>query len=78
LPIIFSDVITDEIDMIESLICRISLSKPPSAWAEAVLEARNKAKTLRREEIISVVDKKVFNIQWGLRELIGIYDGESH
>lgn len=78
LPIIFSDIITDEIDMIKSLIWRLSLSQPASAWAEAVLEARNGAKTFPKEEILAVVEKKAFNIQTGLKDLIGIYDRELH
>jgi len=74
IPIIFSDVITDEIDMIKPLIWRLPLSRPASAWAETVLEARNKSQTLTKEEVIAIVEKGPFNIQTGIKELFGIYD----
>ena len=76
LPIIFSDIITDEADMIESLIWRLSLSQPASAWAEAALEARKKTQPLTKGAMIAVAEGKPFNIQTGLRELIGIYNEE--
>lgn len=75
-PIIFSDIITDEIDMIKPLIRRLSLSQPAWVWAEAVLEARDKARMFTKGEVVSMVENKPFNIQAGLKGLMEVYDRE--
>jgi glycosyltransferase involved in cell wall biosynthesis len=73
LPLILSDVITEEVDQVKPLIQRISLSQPASEWAEAILVLPNIASVLSPSEALMLVENSHFNIQISLKQLAKIY-----
>lgn len=75
LPCIYSDVVPNEADLMPPLLRRLSLSQPPAAWAEAVLEVRNRNWGEMRATSLSVVENSPFNIISGVCQLEEIYCG---
>ena len=71
LPCVFSDVITDEADIVESLVTRLSLEEPPERWAEAVLAAGGNR--LSPDAALAEVEKSDFNISVSVRNLTEFY-----
>ncbi len=74
LPCIISDVITEEADVVKPLVRRLSLSKPASEWAEAVMVARDAAKAVTQPEALAVIEKSPFNILNSVKELEAVYN----
>jgi glycosyltransferase involved in cell wall biosynthesis len=76
LPIILSDTVTDEVDIVKplGLVQRLSLFESASAWAEKILDTFNKVTPLTRAETLAIMEKTPFNIREGLKELINIYE----
>jgi glycosyltransferase involved in cell wall biosynthesis len=62
LPLIMSDVITDEFHKIEPLVIKIALSQPVEVWANAVLAARNKRSKVATAECLTAMLNSEFNI----------------
>jgi glycosyltransferase involved in cell wall biosynthesis len=73
LPCIFSDVITDETDRVKPLLQRLSLSQPPSDWANAVLAQRNLPPAITQFDALSLVETSPFNIETSVKKLESIY-----
>jgi glycosyltransferase involved in cell wall biosynthesis len=73
LPCIFSDVITEEVEVIKPLMQRLSLSQPASAWAKAVLAARGTAKVITHKDTLAIVENSQFNIKHSVKALEEIY-----
>lgn len=73
LPFILSDTITEEVARVKPLIQRISLSQPPSDWAEAILALRKSASVLSPSEALMLLENSHFNIQISVKELSKIY-----
>jgi glycosyltransferase involved in cell wall biosynthesis len=73
LPCIFSDNITDEVEVVKPLMRRISLSQPPSTWAEAVLATRETASVNKQPEALNKMIHSPFNIMKGLANLTDVY-----
>lgn len=63
LPCIFSDVITEEADIVKPLVQRLSLSQPASMWAEAVLFTRAARASITRTEALAIMEQSPFGIQ---------------
>lgn len=69
LPCIFSDVVPEEADVIKPLVRRISLSQPASVWADAVMATQQGTETITQLEAFATVEKSLFDIRRGVKEL---------
>lgn len=74
LPLIISDEISRELDQVELLIKRISLSQPASVWAKTVLAARNTRHNITQADCLSVIENSKFNIAHSVKELVRAYE----
>ena len=63
LPVVVSDTVTPEVDVVPGLLTWLSLSQPASAWAEASLEARSKRHRIPQRVACMVLDRSSFSIQ---------------
>jgi glycosyltransferase involved in cell wall biosynthesis len=75
LPCIFSDVVTEEVDVIKPLMKRLSLSQPDSDWAFELLTWRNRISRRASFNALKVLENSHFNIQTSVKQLEKIYDG---
>jgi glycosyltransferase involved in cell wall biosynthesis len=73
LPCIFSDVITEEADIVKPLVKRMSLLQPASAWAETILAYRKAKATITPKQALKLVEQSSFNIQTSLKKLENFY-----
>lgn len=74
LPCVFSDVITEEVDVVKSLMKRLSLSQSASEWAEVVLAQRNTDLPIQQSEALSILQQNSpFNIEISAKNLTDIY-----
>lgn len=76
LPFILSDVITEEIDFVKTLVQRVSLSQPASEWAEAVLTQRYAGATITQSDALALVETSPFNIETSVKHLESIYQAQ--
>lgn len=76
LPLILSDVITEEVDQVKPLVRRISLSQPAFVWADAVLAARNTTSDISQADILPVLENSLFNIAYAMKTLKKTYANE--
>jgi glycosyltransferase involved in cell wall biosynthesis len=74
LPIVCSDVISGETDVVTPLIHRMSLQCPPGAWADAILARRGGA-AVPREAAVTLIERSHFNIRESVHRLETFYDG---
>ncbi|MEG4027859.1 MULTISPECIES: glycosyltransferase family 1 protein [unclassified Microcoleus] len=74
LPCIFSDVITEEVDIVKPLVQRMSLSRSASDWAEAVLAARGNTSAISQLDALGVLEKSSFSIEMSVKELTKVYE----
>ena len=73
LPCIFSDVITEEVDIVSDLVRRMSLSRSASDWAEKVLAARGDTSAITQSDALGVLEKSSFSIEMSVKELTKVY-----
>jgi glycosyltransferase involved in cell wall biosynthesis len=73
LVIVLSDVITPEVDVVPGLVRRMSLATPASAWADALLLAREPGALPDRREALQIVQRSTFNIEHGVVALQQAY-----
>ncbi len=70
-PCISSDVIPEEASVVGNLVRQMSLSRPPSEWADAVLAMRDIV--FDRSKALKNVETGVFNIETSAHALCGFY-----
>lgn len=75
LPCICSDTIPEEVDIIPSLITRISLKRSPSDWAHSIMSLRRSKQLLSREEVLQSVRASPFSLTATMPILERIYSG---
>jgi glycosyltransferase involved in cell wall biosynthesis len=73
LPLIVSDVVPEEIGVVNSLVRRLPLSQPASAWADAVLATQKNAPPITQQDALQLVENSRFDIVRSVQELEGIY-----
>jgi glycosyltransferase involved in cell wall biosynthesis len=73
LPLVASDVVTPELDIVPGLIDRLSLSQSPACWAATVLRARVQGTTIERRAALMQVEQSQFNIVQAVQALEQIY-----
>lgn len=78
LPCVMSDVITSEVEIIPSLVQRLSLSQPASVWAEVALSAREMGKNITKQDALAKMKQSPFDIHVSIRELERVYAGAAH
>ncbi len=74
LPLILSDVITEELDRVKPLIKRLSLSQGASEWAKAVLESPSLKSLYPQAESLTSMENSPFNIAYSVQDITKIYD----
>lgn len=75
LPMVVSDTITPEVEIVPGLVQRVSLSEHPSIWAKITLEM--KPKRLEAHKAIQIVERTPFNVQRSVCMLERIYAGAT-
>lgn len=73
LPCLFSSSIPEEVEVIPSLLQRIALAEPPSAWAERLLAQRQRMSHFKTSESVGVIENSPFNIKLAVKQLENIY-----
>ncbi|MDJ0617722.1 MAG: glycosyltransferase family 1 protein [Calothrix sp. MO_192.B10] len=73
LPCIFSDVITKEVDVLQSSIFRLSLSQSPEQWAETVIAQKNRVSDKTRQSALALIKQSPFSIETSMQNLQNIY-----
>lgn len=76
LPMILSEAITDELQKIEPLVKKISLSQPVEVWADAVLAVLNSKSKISQVESLNVLRNSEFNITYSVKALTKTYIDE--
>ena len=74
LPCVFSDIISNDIDVVEPLMKRLSLSQSAWEWAKAVLEQKKTSSSIKQSEALSLLRKdSPFDIETSAKNLTNIY-----
>ncbi len=73
LPCVFSDVVSEKADVVNSLMYRMSLTQSVSAWAEAVLSLRYKKLGVSKLDSLNAMKQSRFNIDNNVQELSDLY-----
>jgi glycosyltransferase involved in cell wall biosynthesis len=74
LPCVFSDTITQEVDVLPPLVVRLPLSAAPSIWAEQVLGMLRRRSTLPAPgACLEAVRRSPFDIRNAVKELESVY-----
>jgi glycosyltransferase involved in cell wall biosynthesis len=76
LPMILSDVITEEINKIAPLVEKISLSQPASVWADAVVARRYAKSNITQADSLAVLENSEFDIISSVKILTKAYADE--
>ncbi|MDF5725992.1 MAG: glycosyltransferase family 1 protein, partial [Rhizonema sp. PD37] len=77
LTCVFSDTITEEVNIVKVLMQQLSLSQPPEKWAEIILTASYAKSQITPKESLSLVKQSPFNIHTSVQELQNIYTKSS-
>ena len=77
LPCFFSDVITEEVEIVKPLVQRLSLSQPVSVWADAILTTKDAGLRITQPEALRLVQQSAFNIQTCVKDLENLYLQQS-
>lgn len=72
LPIIFSDSITPEVEIVQPLVQRLPLSRGPREWAELALRL-TKGTVEASSRSLSLIETSAFNINNGIAALMKLY-----
>jgi glycosyltransferase involved in cell wall biosynthesis len=73
LPLVLSDTITDEVDVVPELIQRRSLAQPPEAWAEAVLASQPQRAAVAPAAALARLRRSPFDLGRAVRNLEEFY-----
>jgi glycosyltransferase involved in cell wall biosynthesis len=77
LPLIISDAVTSELDIVKPLVHRLSLRQSAEVWAEQVLQQFHTSSPAKRAEALENIKKSIFNVQKSAEELQKIYFQET-
>lgn len=77
LPAVISDAVAPDNDTIPSLVTRCRLDQPPAEWAARVL-AQGQGERISRAEALSTMEASPFNIDFGVQELMQLYEEAVH
>ncbi len=74
LPIVLSDVVTEELDVVTPNIRRLGLRQPASAWAEKIADFATNEPKVAQAEALAMIKKSPFNIATSVSMLETFYD----
>ncbi|MBW4687802.1 MAG: glycosyltransferase family 1 protein [Komarekiella atlantica HA4396-MV6] len=77
LPCIFSDTVTEEANIANTLMQRVSLSQPADQWAEIILTANHAKPKITQKESLALVKESPFNIHISVQKLQSLYNLNS-
>ena len=77
LPCVISDVISEEVDAIKSLIKRLSLNQAASEWSKTVFTTKSMTPTIRQPEALEIIKHSSFNIQESIKSLEALYNSKE-
>ena len=72
-PFVLSDAISDELDVIPELSCRLSLDQTAQTWADSILQIEKNKPAISPQQSLSIVKSSSFNIDNSVKELEQIY-----
>jgi len=75
LPILISDHLAPEIDLVRPLVTRLPLDAGPEAWAKALLERAARPRPLTPGEAFEMMSRSPVNIERNVAELAELYRG---
>lgn len=75
LPCIYSDVISEEADIVKHLVKRLPVDGPAGIWRAAILNLWRNVPALKDARALAIVENSAFNITTSVEELIKIYEG---
>lgn len=76
-PVVISDVVPHEADVVSRLITRLPLSSPTEQWAEAILQSSLKSRSYdARVAAYTAIGNSPFNISVSVRNLTSLYSRE--
>jgi glycosyltransferase involved in cell wall biosynthesis len=73
LPMVISDVIAPELDILPELVHRLPLAWPARVWADKIQSVMESPRPLTAAEALARVADGPFNIETGIKELTAIY-----
>lgn len=73
-PCVVSDVIGPEVDVLPSLVHRVSLRKPASLWADQAIAAQESSQRISRKEALAAAESGPLNIANSIKDLERFYD----
>jgi len=73
LPLVLSDLITGEVDVVAPLIFRMALSEGAGAWADACLRRRGRRPPVAGPEALELMRSSPFDIRAAVKSLAEIY-----
>ena len=75
LPCVFSDVISEEADIVKHLVKRLPVDGSAATWAAAILNLRRNRPKSKDPKAITVVEHSAFNIISSAEKLMRVYEG---
>jgi glycosyltransferase involved in cell wall biosynthesis len=72
LPLVVSDAITEELDIVPGAVKRLPLSAPAQQWAEACLATEAEPRRTH-DEALTILQESAFAIEACLTQLAGVY-----
>lgn len=76
LPLILSDVITDELQKVAPLVQKISLSQPASVWADAAVAMGDSKTKVNQTQSLAALENSEFDIAYSIELLTKTYVDE--
>lgn len=76
-PCLYTDVITEEVELVSPLMKRMSLRRPAAEWAEALLKLQELNRRSNRNEALELFKESHFNIERCVAELEKVYQGSG-
>ncbi len=73
LPCLIADAVTEEVEVVQPLVQRLSLKQPPAVWAEAVLAALDNPPAVSPEAALSAMECSRFSIADNVKVLESLY-----
>jgi glycosyltransferase involved in cell wall biosynthesis len=74
LPIVLSDVVARETDVVPSLMVRVGLNESPGAWARHVLALGTQPRSLSQDEALLAIEQSPLNIAMSVSHLMQQYE----
>nr|MCU0513015.1 glycosyltransferase [Anaerolineae bacterium] len=78
MPMLLSDTITPETQIVAGLPHFMALTQPATAWAEKLLSLRAAPLPVSREQALATVLDSPFNIEVSVKDLEQVYRGDAH